>query len=199
MAYIRTIHVPDRKTGKVYEYKQLVEAEWNGGHPRQRVLAHLGRHDTPDAAIAELKKRRAPLAAKLSEHRRERLRYEKGIRDHFSDALEKHHGGEIPSLAEAERRAGGYGYIIHHERRSPEDAEKEAYMADFGDWQEYPEETHSYIGRVGPRTIYRGYHRFDEWLRSLEYHGEKARGLAERERKLSERIRKLEACKDASN
>ena len=199
MAYIRTIHVPDRKTGKVYEYKQLVEAEWNGGHPRQRVLAHLGRHATPEAAIAELKKRRAPLAAKLSEHRRERLRYEKGIQEHFSDALEKHHGGEIPSLAETERRAGRHRYIVHHESRTPKAAEQEAYMADFGDWQEYPKETHSYIGRVGPRTVYMGYHRFNAWLQSLEYHDEKARGLAERERKLSERIHKLEACKDPSN
>ncbi len=52
MAYIRTKKVRNKKTGKVYEYKQLVEGVWQpSGKVKQVVLAHLGTHETLDAAL----------------------------------------------------------------------------------------------------------------------------------------------------
>lgn len=41
-----------RKKVGPYEYYQLVENRWMGGKPRQRVLLHLGRYATVEAALA---------------------------------------------------------------------------------------------------------------------------------------------------
>jgi hypothetical protein len=45
MAFVR------RKRVGPYEYYQLVENRWMGGKPRQRVLLHLGRYTTVEAAL----------------------------------------------------------------------------------------------------------------------------------------------------
>ena len=47
MAYVR------KKTVKGGEYYQLVQSRRVNGNPRQRVLLHLGRHATVDAALKE--------------------------------------------------------------------------------------------------------------------------------------------------
>ena len=47
MAYVR------KKKVKGVEYYQLVQSRRVNGNPRQRVLLHLGRHPTVDAAIKE--------------------------------------------------------------------------------------------------------------------------------------------------
>jgi hypothetical protein len=36
-----------------YEYYQLVESRWTNGQPRQRVLVHLGRYSTAEAALQQ--------------------------------------------------------------------------------------------------------------------------------------------------
>ncbi len=46
MAYVRKKRVAGR------EYYQLVEGYRDNGKVRQRVLAHLGRHETPEAALS---------------------------------------------------------------------------------------------------------------------------------------------------
>jgi hypothetical protein len=52
VAYVRKKKVPNKKTGKMYEYNQLVEGVWqSNGRVKQVVLAHLGEHTTLDAAI----------------------------------------------------------------------------------------------------------------------------------------------------
>src|SRR3954453_23615852 len=45
MAFVR------RKRVGPYEYYQLVESRWVDGKPRQRVLLHLGRYATVEAAL----------------------------------------------------------------------------------------------------------------------------------------------------
>jgi hypothetical protein len=45
MAYVR------KKQVKGKEYYQLVQSRRVNGNPRQRVLLHLGRHPTVDAAL----------------------------------------------------------------------------------------------------------------------------------------------------
>jgi hypothetical protein len=40
-----------RKRVGPYQYYQLVENRWRGGKPRQRVLLHLGRYSTVEAAL----------------------------------------------------------------------------------------------------------------------------------------------------
>jgi hypothetical protein len=40
-----------RKRVGPYEYHQLVENRWIGGKPRQRVLLHLGRYISVEAAL----------------------------------------------------------------------------------------------------------------------------------------------------
>jgi hypothetical protein len=47
MAYVR------KKKVKGEEYYQLVQSRRVNGNPRQRVLLHLGRHPTVDAALKE--------------------------------------------------------------------------------------------------------------------------------------------------
>ena len=45
MAFVR------RKRVGTYEYNQLVENRWIDGKPRQRVLLHLGRYTSAEAAL----------------------------------------------------------------------------------------------------------------------------------------------------
>ena len=47
MAFVR------KKRVGPYEYYQLVESRWTNGQPRQRVLVHLGRYPTAEAALEQ--------------------------------------------------------------------------------------------------------------------------------------------------
>ena len=47
MAFVR------KKRVRHYEYYQLVENRWTNGQPRQRVLVHLGRYPTAEAALQQ--------------------------------------------------------------------------------------------------------------------------------------------------
>jgi hypothetical protein len=47
MAFVR------KKRVREYEYYQLVENHWRDGQPRQKVLVHLGRYPTADAALEQ--------------------------------------------------------------------------------------------------------------------------------------------------
>ena len=47
MAFVRKKRVHN------YEYYQLVENRWIEGQPRQRVLVHLGRYPTAEAALQQ--------------------------------------------------------------------------------------------------------------------------------------------------
>ena len=49
MPYVREKTVP-AKNGKTYRYYQLVEGKRVDGKVRQRVIAHLGKHDSIEAA-----------------------------------------------------------------------------------------------------------------------------------------------------
>src|SRR5919202_6495275 len=47
MAFVRKKRVHN------YEYYELVENRWTNGQPRQRVLVHLGRYPTAEAALQQ--------------------------------------------------------------------------------------------------------------------------------------------------
>ena len=47
MAFVR------KKRVREYKYYQLVENRWTDGQPRQRVLVHLGRYPTAEAALRQ--------------------------------------------------------------------------------------------------------------------------------------------------
>ena len=47
MAFVRKKRVHN------YEYYELVENRWVNGQPRQRVLVHLGRYPTAEAALQQ--------------------------------------------------------------------------------------------------------------------------------------------------
>ena len=47
MAFVR------KKRVHKYEYYQLVENRWTNGQPRQRILVHLGRYPTAEAALEQ--------------------------------------------------------------------------------------------------------------------------------------------------
>jgi hypothetical protein len=100
---VRTKRLRNKKTGKVYEYNQLVKAVWNGGKPRQRVLAHLGEYGSivERAAFRAELNEIAPVHQALLE---EEKKHERRIRERFGAPLERYHDGEIPSTKEVEGR-----------------------------------------------------------------------------------------------
>jgi hypothetical protein len=51
VAYVREKKVRNKDTGKTYGYYQLVEGVWDSGKVRQKVITHLGRHPTVEAAL----------------------------------------------------------------------------------------------------------------------------------------------------
>ena len=72
MAFVR------RKRVGPYEYYQLVENRWMDGKPRQRVLLHLGRYTTVEAALEGWPKEVEGLRRFASQRRDKAERLKKG-------------------------------------------------------------------------------------------------------------------------
>ena len=191
MTYIRT-----KKIGGKYEYRQLVETYREDGKHRQRVLAHLGKHETLEEAIDAA---RAKVEVANSEKFREAIRRTEGcertIRRRYSEQLERYHGGEIPSSTTVGDRA--------RLRPVPRDArgdntevevpvEVEEYRRAFGDVGEGVDVTYS-----GSRMHYRGFLRFRDDVQSYEYWSEKAERLEHTYNRRKARLEKLEAVLDS--
>lgn len=200
MAFVRTKKVGER------EYHQLVENYREGGRHRQRVLVHLGKHDSLDAAIEVADERyrswqvedghKARQTEKRAAHLKNR------IRDEYGDVLDRYHGGKLPQPEEVKERARLYhaphtDEVIHDygwfkvygyaEVETPPEVEE--YRRAFGDVRESER-----VGQYGTRFYYGGLERF---LRDLgDYH--RYRKLAERlERSGRARRRRLEKLKAA--
>jgi len=75
MAFVR------RKRVGPYEYYQLVENCWMDGKPRQRVLLHLGRYTTVEAALEGWPKEVEGLRRFASQRRDKAERLKKGDAD----------------------------------------------------------------------------------------------------------------------
>ncbi len=91
MAYVR------KKKVKGRVYYQLVEGRRVNGQPRQKVLLHLGRHETVDAALKEWPREIRKLR---DDARRERERVPPGQEDSMPA-----YRAMLKKAASAERRA----------------------------------------------------------------------------------------------
>ena len=105
MAFVR------RKRVGAYEYYQLVENRWVKGKPRQRVLLHLGRYSSVEAALegwpmeieglrrfasqrwdkADRLKREEPSFERMLETTIERVRKAEKLADEIAAKLKKLH------------------------------------------------------------------------------------------------------------
>jgi hypothetical protein len=171
VAFVRTKRVDGR------EYKQLVENYRESGEHRQRVLAHLGQHETVEGAIAELRTKWASLAAERDEHLAERARYREYILERFSEALEKHHGGKMPKYLEVVAKGGPSHLPVFG-------ADQASYRSDFGP----PRRMRLPHGVI---EEYDDYSLFQSWVGLAERHQEKASKLRAKVHKLYSRIEKL--------
>lgn len=169
MAFVRTKRVGER------EYRQLVENYREDGRHRQRVLAHLGKHETLEEAIEALQNRLERLEPQRAEHHTEAEEYRQGILRHFSAPLEKHHGGSIPIWEAVWIKGGRLPYYLSH-HLSGEEAE---YRRDFDEATTF--------------RSYSGYEFFESWVRWTERHQEKAQALQTKIDKLRHRLEKLRA------
>ena len=169
MAFIRTKQVEGR------EYRQLVENYREDGKHRQRVLAHLGKHETLEEAIEALQNRLERLEPQRDEQHTEAEEYRQGILRHFSAPLEKHHGGSIPTWEAVWIKGGRLPYYLSHHLSGGE-AE---YRRDFAEATTF--RSHS------------GYEVFESWVRWAERHQEKAQALQTKIDRLHHRLEKLRA------
>jgi hypothetical protein len=76
MAYVRRKKIRG-KNGKTYTYHQLVRGYREDGKVKQEIVAHLGRYETPEAALACWQKR----AELYRQHARDHMRGAQLIRD----------------------------------------------------------------------------------------------------------------------
>jgi len=177
MAYIRT-----KKIGGKYEYRQLVETYREDGKHRQRVLAHLGKHETLEEAIEAVYAKVEAAEKPWREHRAQADQYRLAIKENFSQQIDKHHNGDIPSTDEMIAKGGHWFY-------PPFDAEMEAYRSEFG----APER----VWKPGRGMVdeYEQYRVFYGWAYGVERHQEKAQELKPKIDKLRHRLAKLKAAR----
>lgn len=124
MAYVREKKVRNKKTGKTYVYRQLVEGVWEGGKVRQKVLAHLGKHPTLEAALEAIRKDDGRINAELRETERRQEETRVALVERWGDALEQY-----PDSAKAK-------YIGLPE---PRDVVRRAYRREGGQAKRYRE------------------------------------------------------------
>jgi hypothetical protein len=131
MAYVRKKKIRGNN-GKTYTYHQLVRGYREDGKVKQEVVAHLGRHETPEAALDCWQKR----AELWRQHARDHMRGAQLIRD---GALRPYRwnpisqvwmwllpkeGTEVPDEPPRGEGFAPRGWFYH--RGSAEDAEREA-------------------------------------------------------------------------
>jgi hypothetical protein len=145
MAYMRKKKIRG-KNGKTYTYHQLVRGYREDGKVKQEVVAHLGRHETPEAALACWQKR----AELWRQHARDHMRGAQLIREGTLRPyrwnpisrvwmwLLPKEGTEVPDEPPPPGGFAPRGWFYH--RGSAEDAEREA--------QEYLARAEKYEERV---------------------------------------------------
>jgi hypothetical protein len=208
VAFVRT-----KRVGK-HEYRQLVENYREYGQHRQRVLAHLGQHDTVQDAIAGLRRKLAErevsrLAVQVQKARRAAAHWESSVRSGHAEQIDRYHDGEIPTPAEVAKRTGEdktapivaevevEGYLGTYKKpvygEVPIPPEVDEYCRAFGDGTA---EEHENPDKYGHTLSYPSLSYYRGKIDNLAFWRERAkekRGEYERQRqRLHERIEKLE-------
>jgi hypothetical protein len=197
MAFVRTKRVGDK------EYRQLVENYRENGEHRQRVLAHLGKHETLEEAIeAARAKVEASDLGKLREAKRHTEEYKEIIRRRYGHLLERYHGGETPNSTEVAERARlhqaprtdepiyytDWGYPIYGYKKVEVPEEVEEYRHAFGNVEEAERVTW-----YGSSMYCYGLSRFRRYLEEYESRSKRAEHLERTYDKRQVRLEKLEA------
>jgi hypothetical protein len=204
--FVRTKKVNGR------EYRQLVENVRIEGKHRQRVVAHLGAHETVEDALEDSRRRLRDLQeSKLMTQSEEAAvmaaRWEKRLRHNYGEVLDRFHGGEIPSWREYAAKAGQleqaphtdeidftlYGETVYKRAVVPRTAEQLEYCQAFGDKVRVLDKPTTY----GHTYVFPDAHSFESDLRQYDYWRHRASwNLGEYNRKsvkLQRKIAKLEA------
>ena len=211
--------VRTKKVGE-YEYYQLVENYREKGRHRQRVLAHLGHHDTVEEALEDVRQRLADLEAsrlaeQIQEAETEAVEWEASIRRNYGDQLACYHDGEIPTPAEVKKRTGTDkeapktgellkeygprfgmpGYTVYKPAVVPVPSEVDEYCRAFGDGT-VEERGDRDPDRYGHTVYYPGLYDYERRVESLHYWRERAEEkrteYARRRQYHLDRIEKLE-------
>jgi hypothetical protein len=192
--------VRTKKVGE-HEYYQLVENYREKGRHRQRVLAHLGHHDTVEEALEDVRQRLADLEAsrlaeQIQEAETEAIEWEASIRRNYGDQIACYHDGEIPTPAEVKKRTGtdkqaptvgeveekspflGFVYKVSVYAEVPIPPEVDEYSRAFGDGSAIPLEEYPYGGRspdkFGHTVYYPGLSAYERRIDLLRYWRERA-------------------------
>jgi hypothetical protein len=199
MAFVRTKRVGER------EYRQLVENYREDGRHRQRVLAHLGKHETLEEAIDAARAKLEEVDnEKYYEAARQVLKFKEGIRAHFGEQIDRYHGGEIPDSGEVCERArlywaprtdepvsrSGLGHPLYGYRyKEVEVPERvEEYRRSFGRVEE-----RDYVAYYGSRFRYGGLSTFSYWLHEYQAWSKRRDKLSHTYDSRKARLQKLEA------
>jgi len=181
--FIRTQRIKNRSTGKLYEYRQIVESVWQDDRSRHRVVASLGTAPTVEKKLEELRAELAPLEAAHDEHLEKATTAQDTIKRRWWPIVESYHGG-IPSMEQVVRAAGTwFGSGSSREQRE--------YRYQFGGYEvrESP-----YLGKY---EIFQGYAEFRGEHRTMVQESRFAEGLEPQIKKLRVRIAALEEAKAA--
>jgi hypothetical protein len=212
--FVRTKTVGERR------YHQLVENYREDGRHRQRVVAHLGEHDTPEDALESLRLKLDELEAsdlkkRIRKAEREAGSYESSLRKYWDEAFARYHDGEIPTSAEVDRMSGddtpapltdeveyvssfmGKTHTSYKRQRVDRTREQHEYRKAMSFGEEFEIDPEHAPNRYGRVTHFEGAYKFGQWLGSYHYFKAKAAKLRsdyERKRaKLEQRIEKLES------
>jgi hypothetical protein len=181
--FVRTSRVKNKDTGKVYEYRQIVRSVWGDGGSRHQVVAHLGSAETNEEKVGELRDKLSPLIERYDKRVEEEAKYRRRIERYFGEALDKYHGGEIPTFEEHQALSGGH-YLVARVCTP----EQRGYRRDFGrvhfiqDYRNQDEQIEAFGG----------FNSFTYWHGLWEFEAQKAAALKQEVDRLRDRIERLE-------
>ena len=215
----KEMFVRTKKVGE-HEYYQVVENYREDGRHRQRVVAHLGHHNSVEDALEAARRDLEALEAGALLKDAKKAVWEMGNWDHllckyWNEGFTRYHGGEIPTPKEVAALSGddtpapetdevehtstfmGMTHTSYKRQRVDRTPEQHEYRKTFSFGEEFeinPEYAPNRYGRV---TNFEGAYKFDRWLEAYHYWKNRAaRKREEYERKkakLQERIAKLES------
>jgi hypothetical protein len=212
--FVRTKKVGDKS------YKQLVENYREDGHHRQRVVVHLGHHNSVEDALEAARRNLEALEAGdlLKDAKRadwETGNWDRQLRKYWDEGFARYHGGEIPTPEEVGRLSGddspapltdeveyvssfmGKTHTSYKRQRVDRTQEQHEYRKTFSFGEEFEIDPRWSPTRTGRVTQFEGAYKFDRWLEAYHHWKNRAAKKQEeydrRESRLKERIEKLEA------
>jgi hypothetical protein len=144
MAYVRKKKIRG-ENGKTYTYHQVVRGYREDGKVKQEVVAHLGRHETPEAALAYWQERAEWSRQQARDHMRgAQLIRDRAVRGRFRPGGTRlwclpREGTPLPDEPVMFHGFAPSGWFYH--RGSADDAEREAqeYLTDAERYEERAE------------------------------------------------------------